>query len=169
MVCAAATAISLNLAPLEAAALAVRTELDAAQIYIELAERMGPTHLRSKLKLLSDEERQHQRLLEEEFRDQFRGIRLMTPESALPREIDSPEKRSRLPLELLLARVVDLERRARDFYLDRAGQARDPVERRLYRFLADWELSHQVEVSAVLEMVVRYPQYFSETAEWEAA
>ena len=157
--------IGEDLTSLEALAVAIRAEADAAELYAELAARVENVTLRQKIDLLAKEELQHKRLLEEQYSKQFPDVPLVLPPSQLPREICSKTERDHMSVKDILACAIEEERRSREFYLDQAEKCTDLTGQRMFHFLADWEFSHQMALSAEYEMVVRYPRYFEQNLE----
>jgi rubrerythrin len=146
----------------EVLAAAIRAEDDASNLYVEVASRVGNPYLRQKLRLLAEEEVHHQRLLEEAYRKRFPDLPLSLPPSRLPVSIRSKAERDQLSIRELLSFLIEEEHRTRERYLACAEKS-DVSDPALFRFLADWELSHQTALGAEYEMLVRYPRYF-----WEA-
>lgn len=151
-------------AAMEAFGLAVRAELNIAELYTELAGRLGNSFLRQQIQLFADEELEHKRILEEAYKRQFPEIPFALAPHHLPTEISSKDLRDRLPIKEILLRASEEERKMRDFYLDEEEKSTDPVSRRTFRFLAEWEFAHQLEIMAEYELVARYPDYFEPKA-----
>lgn len=154
-----------DLTALEALGIAIRAEADAAEIYTELAERVGNPVLRQKIELLAKEELQHRRILEEAYKQRFPEVPLELPRTQLAHTISCRELRERLTLKDVLRCAIDEERRSHEFYLGAAERTADLSGKTMFRYLADWEFSHQMALSAEFEMVARYPRYFMQDIE----
>lgn len=154
-----------DITALEALGIAIRAAADASEIYREVARRIGNPFLRRRVVALANEEVQHKRILEEAYGKQFPDVPLALPESQLPKEMCTRELRDRLSVQQILACVIDQERRSRDFYHRAAEKTNDLTGKMMFNFLADWEFSHQMALSAKYEMLVRYPRYFQQTTE----
>ena len=115
--------------------------------------------------LLVKEELQHQRLLEETYKDHFPDRRLALPPSQLPKAISSRASRTQMAVKDVLSHAIEQERRCRDFYLEAAGKTAEMSGKRLFHFLADWEHSHEMTLSAEYEMLVRHPYYCEQDPE----
>jgi rubrerythrin len=150
---------------LEALGIAIRAEADASEIYREVAGRIGNPFLQQRLLVLGKEEQQHRRILEEAYKKQFPDVPLVLPDSQLPREICTRELRQKLSVREVLSCAIEQERRSRDFYLQAAESTTDLTGKAMFRYLADWEFSHQMALSAEHEMLVRYPRYFQQATE----
>lgn len=154
-----------DITALEALGIAIRAEADAAEIYQEVAGRIGNPFLQRRVLVLAREEQQHRRILEDAYNKQFPGVPLVLPGSQLPREICTTELRRHLSVREVLSCAIERERRSREFYLQAAETTTDLTGRTMFNFLADWEFSHQMALSAEYEMLVRYPRYFQQAAE----
>ena len=154
-----------DLTALEALGIAIRAEADAAEVYGEIAKRVHNPLIRQKIELLAKEELQHQRILEAAYRERFPEVPLELPRSQLPREFSCAALREQQTLKDILSFAIDEERRAHEFYLRAAEQTKDLSGQMMFHYLADWEFSHQMALSAEYEMVVRYPRHFGEGAE----
>jgi rubrerythrin len=157
--------IEQHLTALEALGIAIRAETDAAEIYSELAARTGNPLLKQRIVLLAKEESQHRRILEEQYKAQFPEVALALPPSQLPKVVATRSEREQLSWKDFLRLAMEEERRSREFYLAQAEQTEDPTGKRMFNFLADWEFSHQMALSAQYEMLVRYPRYFEQASE----
>jgi rubrerythrin len=67
----------------------------------------------------------------------------------------------------VLQLAVDEHKRSREFYLDCAASDIDLSGKRMFRFLADMKFSHQMMLSAELEMLEKYPAYMEEAKSWD--
>jgi rubrerythrin len=149
----------------EALGVAIRAEIDASEIYTELANRVPNPFLQQKINLLAKEELQHKRILEEAFKAQFPEVPLALPSSQLPKEISCTADRKRLSVSEVLSCAIEEERKSRQFYLQAAEHAADLSGQRMFNYLADWEFSHEMALTAERDMLLRYPRYYEQTAE----
>ncbi|MEG8946468.1 ferritin-like domain-containing protein [Rosettibacter firmus] len=159
--------IAEDLTALEALGVAIRSEIDAQEIYQDLADLSQNELLKERFLNLVKEEKQHQLILEKKYNEMFPDVPLKLPESQMPKHINSSAARKKMSLKDVLKIAIDEEKRARDFYLDCAEYVTDLSGKRIFRFLADMEFSHQMIISAEYEMVEKYPQYFGELKSWE--
>ena len=85
-----------ELTAVEALGVAIRAETDASELYAELATRVPNPFLQQKILLLSKEELQHKRILEEAYKAQFPEVPLVLPSTQLAKEISCQADRERL-------------------------------------------------------------------------
>jgi rubrerythrin len=162
--------IAEDLTALEALGIAIRAETDASEVYSELAGRLGNPLLRQKIELLAKEESQHRRILELAYQERFPDVPLELPRSQLPAQFSCKTLRERLSLKDVISCAIEEERRSHEFYLRAAARSTDLSGPMMFRFLADWEFSHQMALMAEYEMVVRYPRHLGQDIEpWKPA
>jgi rubrerythrin len=154
-----------DLATVEAFGIAIRAELDASEIYAELGKRVGNAFLQQKILLVGKEELQHKRILEEVYNSRFPEIPLDLPRSRLPTPLSCRTMRSQMSVREMLFSVIEQERRSHEFYVQTSGIASDIAGKALFSLLADWEFSHEMQLSAEYEMVVRYPGFYEHAVE----
>lgn len=104
-----------NLPPQAILAVAIRSEMEAADVYLKLHEHMKSTLLKEKLKFLLSEERRHRQILERLFSQKFPDQKLEIPKkSLLPRvKVRLDEKSSVLDL---FNAALSAEKSLEDFY-----------------------------------------------------
>jgi rubrerythrin len=154
---------------LEALGIAIRAEIDTAEIYNELSNRVSNENLKNRLILLSKEEYKHKKILEEKYKELFSDIDLFLPPSILPKEINSSDLREQISIIELLKYAIDEEKRARQFYLESAEKVDDLSGKQMFKYLADMEFSHQMILSAEYELLLKYPYYhINEREPWKA-
>lgn len=159
--------IAEDLTALEALGIAIRSEIDSQEIYQDLADLSQNDLLKERFINLVKEEKQHQVLLEKKYNEMFPDIPLELPESQMPKDVNSSLARKQLSIKDVLKIAIDEEKRSRDFYLDCAEYVKDISGKRMFRFLADMEFSHQMILTAEYEMIEKYPQYFGDVKHWE--
>ena len=152
---------------LEALGIAIRSEIDAQEVYKDLAEFCENDLLRDKFMNLYHEEKKHQTLLEKMYKDMFPEVDLALPQSRLPKEAMDSKARKKLGIKDVLLLAIDEERNSREFYLDCAATVTDLSGKRMFRFLADMEFSHQALLTTELEMLEKYPAYFEGHQPWD--
>jgi rubrerythrin len=157
--------VAHELTALEALGVGIRAEIDAAEFYSELGNRVSNPFLQQKILLLAKEELQHKRLLEEAYHQKFPDVPLALPTSQLPKQISCKADREQLSITEVLSCAIEEERKAREFYLRAAQCATDLTGHRMFNYLADWEFSHEMELTAERDMLRRYPRYFEQTTE----
>ena len=149
-----------HLTSLEALGIAIRSEIDAQNLYQELGQRTASAAVAGRFKQLLKEERQHQKILEEMHSRYFPGTQVKLPPSVLPVSFSTKEKRINKSVVDVLELAIEEERKSREFYLDAAEQTPELSGKRMFRFLADMEFSHQMRLQAEIELCKKYPTYF---------
>ena len=157
-----------DLTALEALGIAIRSEIDAQEVYQDLATMCEDDLLKDRFMSLYHEEKRHQTLLEKKFNEMFPDVDMALPPSQLPKEAIDSTSRKKLGIKDVLQIAIDEEKRSREFYLDCASTIKDLSGIRMFRFLADMEFSHQMMLSAEYEMVDKYPTYLDGPKSWEA-
>src|SRR3972149_782726 len=109
-----------HLTSLEALGIAIRSEIDAQNLYEELGRRIASPAVAGRFKQLLNEEKQHQKILEEMYSRYFSGTQIKLPPSVLPVSFSSKEKRAHKSLLDVLELALEEERKSREFYLDAA-------------------------------------------------
>ena len=151
---------------LEALGIAIRDLIDTQEVYLDLATMTENDLLRDRFKNLYNEEKQHQQLLEKKYKEMFPNVDLMLPESRLPKEAKESKRRMKMEIKDVLLIAIDEHKRSREFYLDCVASVTDLSGKRMFRFLADMKFSHQMMLSAELEMLEKYPAYMEEVKSW---
>lgn len=155
-----------DLTALEALGIAIRCEIDAQQVYKDLSEMTENDLLKVRFLNLYHEEKKHQKILENMYHEMFPYTELIIPESQLPKSLSDSQDRKKMKIADILQLAVDEEKRSREFYLDCAESIGDFSGKRMFRFLADFEFSHQMMANAELEMLNKYPSYFNSGESW---
>lgn len=160
--------IEKEITALEALGIAIRSEIDAQEIYKDMASMCEDELLKDKFLNLQREEKKHQILLEKMYQKMFPDVELVLPDSQLPPRAKVSKQRRKLNLKEVLLIALEEEKKAKEFYLDCAQIVTDLSGKRMFRFLADMEFTHQVLLNAELELLEKYPVYFEGQIPWEA-
>jgi rubrerythrin len=148
-----------GLTALEALGIAIRAEQDSRNVYDELADRSDQEHISRLFRRLAEDEGQHLRFLQERYKELAGSVPLKLPPSGLPEKLATPERRRNASLEAVLEMAIDEEKRSRDLYLRAATETRDPSGQRMFRYLADMEYEHWMELEHERRMLERYPNH----------
>jgi rubrerythrin len=98
----------------------------------------------------------------------FPDVPLQLPPSQLPAKAKTEILRGNLSLREALDIAIQAERHARDFYLDAANHVEDLTGKAMFKFLADMEYAHQMELTAQYDLLVKYPNYYDDVSEpWQ--
>ncbi len=152
---------------LEALGIAIRDLIDSQEVYQNLAVMTDNDLLRDRFMNLYYEERKHQQLLEKKHNDMFPDVELKLPPSKLPKEIKGRSSYKKQSIIDVLQLSINEHKRSREFYLDCAESVTDLSGKRMFRFLADMKFSHQMMLSAELEMLEKYPSYLQDPKSWD--
>jgi rubrerythrin len=152
---------------LEALGIAIRSEMDAQEVYKDLASMCEEELMRDKFLNMYHEERKHQALLEKMYKEMFPEVDLALPSSRLAKDVEDSRARRKHTIKEILQLAIIEEKKSREFYLDCAGTVTDLSGKRMFRFLADMEFSHQALLNAELELLEKYPAYFEGQKPWE--
>ena len=144
---------------LEALGVALRQEMDAAEVYRELASRLEDSLVRRRFELLAAEEEQHRSLLEAKWNELGHGVRLHLPPSRLPAEMGTSERRAAHTIREVLDFAIVQERRGREFYLDASRETSDLSGQGMFRYLADIKYAHWMSLAQERDLMIRYPNY----------
>jgi len=149
-----------HLPPDEILGLAIRSEMDAADVYARLYDAVKNILLRKKLQFLIFEEKQHRKILEKLYIRRFPEKELVLPEhSFLPPIKAALDKKA--SVRDLFNVALKAEKRAEDFY-DRAGEkAQDENSRRILFYLSRVERSHYFMIKSEIDLLERFPDYFN--------
>jgi rubrerythrin len=153
-------AIDKNLAPWQILSVAVRSEIDAAAFYTRLQGRIKNILLIQKLKFLALEEEHHRRIIEKLLGQKYPGRPQDAPASSLmpPIGVSLPAEPS---VPALFEAALEAEEAAEAYYTEAAGRVEDEAGCRVLSYLGRIERSHQAMIKAELDLVARFPDYYS--------
>jgi len=153
--------MSLNakLRPYEVLAAAIRSEIEAANFYAGILEKVKNILLQQKLKFLVMEEKKHRQILERLHAQRFPEVELKIPEKPV------------LPLAAVgwsgKATVLDLfkialeaEKQAEQFYRDARSAMADAGSRKMLEYLSRVERSHYFLIRSEIDLLGRFPDYY---------
>jgi rubrerythrin len=148
---------------------AMEKERFSEEYYRDLANRANHVGIKNILTMLADEEAKHYRTVER--------MRTETPEQVTDvpvlkraREVfekmrDSPKEFDFLTSEAdLYRKACQIEEQSKKFYLERAEEAQDPDQKRVFKLLAEEEDKHLVLMENIYSFVSQ-PESFLENAE----
>ncbi len=152
-------ALNPNLRPYEVLATAIRSEMEAANFYSKVLDRVKNILLQQKLKFLVLEEKKHRKILERLFSDRFPDRELKVPEKAArPRLPVTVDEKSTV-LDLFKAALV-AEKAAEEFYADARKKAGDQASQKILEYLSRVERSHYFLIKAEIDLLTRFPDYY---------
>jgi rubrerythrin len=152
--------IDKSLAPWQILSVAVRAEIDAAAFYARLQGKVKNILLVQKLKFLALEEEHHKKILEKLLGQKYPDKPADAPEASL-----MPPIGVTLPAEpgvpALFEAALAAEETAEAYYNEAGGKAEDEAGRRVLAYLGRVERSHQAMIRAELDLIRRFPDYYS--------
>jgi rubrerythrin len=149
-----------GLTALEVLGVAIKSEIDAAGLYLRMASRVGNPSLVAKLDFLRQEEEKHRLMLEELYAARFPDVDLQLPaESRVPTVDDKDNDGLAVPELFQLA--MKAEQLAASFYSEQADHSRDEVSRTVLRYLSNVERGHYHMLETEYELLSRFPDYYS--------
>ncbi|MGC8875072.1 MAG: ferritin family protein [Chloroflexia bacterium] len=151
--------IAEDLTPLELLGVAIRSEIEAADLYHHMAARVVNLDLRERLTFLQREEEKHRRLLEAAYDRQFSGVeRVLPARSLVPTVLQALQEEMSIPELFRLA--IEAERTAAAFYGEMAGRVEEETSRTLLRYLSQMEHGHEVLLQSEYELIQRFPSSY---------
>ncbi|MBC7250070.1 MAG: ferritin family protein [Anaerolineae bacterium] len=152
--------IEPNLTFLEILGLAIKSEVNAFQVYERLAQRVQNPALRDKLLFLKGEEEKHRTILEAMHAQNFPEVQLeLPPRSPLPRvEIALHED---TPVLELLDIALEWEKLSEEFYADFARRAQDAKGKAILQYLSEMESGHYHLLKAERDLLAQFPEGYN--------
>jgi rubrerythrin len=153
-------AIGKNLSAWQVLGVAIRSEVDAAAFYGRLQTKVKNVLLVQKLKFLALEEEHHRKILERLLGQRYPDKPKDVPESSLmpPIGVSLPAEPA---VPALFEAALEAEETAEAFYNEAAGRVEDEGGRRILAYLGRVERSHQAMIKAELDLIRRFPDYYS--------
>lgn len=144
---------------LEILALAVKSEIDAANFYRRLSARVKADLLRQKINFLVSEEKKHRQVLLRLSRQRFgRGPEPLPAKGITPGFTLSSWKN--LTLLELFAIALKAERAAEAFYSEARKVVKDDLAGRILDYLRRVERSHAALILSEVDLLRRFPEYY---------
>lgn len=149
---------------------AMEKEKFSEEYYRDLARRANHAGLRNILTMLADEEAKHYRTVKQ-MKAGTADTLADTPILAHARKMFEKMKHSTETFDFhiseadLYRKAVEIERKSKDFYLEKAEEAKDPGQEKIFRRLADEENKHQLLMENFVSFVSR-PETYLEDAEF---
>jgi len=153
-------AIDKKLTAWEILGVAVHSEIDAAAFYTRLQDRMKNVILVQKLKFLALEEEHHKKILERLLGQKYPDKPKDVPASSLMPPI-AVSVGAEPTVPALFEAALKAEETAEAFYNEAGDRAEDEAGRRTLAYLGRVERSHQSMIKAELELLRKFPDYYS--------
>ena len=119
--------------------------------YTKVANQATDPDVKQIFEIMADEEDEHIRILSEQFvhlkqHQQFKEVKLPEASDDTASEILSGNIKDKISAAsyeaAAISSAIDMENRAIKVYSERAKQAEDPEEKKLYQWLSNWEKGH---------------------------
>ncbi len=145
--------------PLEILGVAIRSEVEAANLYRHMQAQVVNRDLRGRLEFLVQEEEKHRRILEELYARRFPGVELILPARSLVPTLQAALQED-TPVPELFRLAMEAERLSEEFYRDQAGRAEEENSRATLIYLSRMERGHYELLRGEFELIQRYPSYY---------
>jgi rubrerythrin len=152
-------ALDPKLHPHEVLAVAIRAEIEAADFYAGLLDKVKNILLQQKLKFLVTEEKKHRQILERLHRQRFPEVGLKIPEKAAGPKIPAAWSEKATILDLFKT-ALEAERQAEQYYKDARGVVDDAGSRKMLEYLSRVERSHYFLIKSEIDLLSRFPDYY---------
>jgi len=147
-----------NLTPLEAVALAVRSEVESTDLYSKLTERVRNPEVKQMLVEMAAEEEGHKESLMQVYRDMLGEEDPSVPTSdGRNKEWDIDPEADFLTI---MTKARDKELDSEDFYKAAANKVRDHKTRVFFIELAETERKHAARLQKQIEKLEEDPHWF---------
>lgn len=153
------TVEQVDLTSLEVLGMAVKAEIESAQLYHMMSKRVKNRVVRSKLAFLEGEEEKHRALLEDLYAKTFPQAPLSLPETSPIPPVTRALKKE-LTLKKLFQVAMEAEQKSEAFYAHLAAEIKDPTGKSMLSYLSQMERGHYQLLKGEYEVVVAYPDYF---------
>ena len=119
--------------------------------YTKVANQATDPDVKQIFEIMAEEEDEHIRILSEQFvhlkqHQQFKEVKLPEGSDDTASEILSGNIKDKISAAsyeaAAISSAIDMENRAIKVYSERAKQAEDPEEKKLYQWLSNWEKGH---------------------------
>ncbi len=138
---------------------AVRSEINAADFYSALHEKVKNELLREKLKFLISEEEKHREILERLFSQRFPDKALKIPEKSFLPPIKASLGDKASVLDLFKA-ALGAEKASEDFYKQAGEKMKDEPSQKVLKYLSRVERSHYFMIKSEIDLLEKFPDYY---------
>jgi len=151
--------IANDLTPLEILGVAIKSEIEAVNLYRHMVASVVNLDLKERLNFLVQEEEKHRRILEAAYRRQFPEVPLALPSQSLVPTI-AARVQAGAAIPELFRLAMEAEQLSERFYAEQAGRAPEENARASLMYLSRMEHGHYELLRTELEMVERFPAYY---------
>jgi rubrerythrin len=151
--------IADDLTPLEILGVAIKSEIEAANLYRHMAGLVVNLDLQGRLSFLVQEEEKHRQILEGAYARQFPEVELALPPRSLVPTVQAAIQEG-APVPELFRLAMEAERLSEEFYGQLAGRAPEENSRTMLTYLSRMEHGHYELLRTEFEMIQRFPTYY---------
>jgi rubrerythrin len=148
-----------RLKPHEILAVAIKSEIETADLYTKLYEKAKNKILYEKLKFLAFEEGQHRKILEKLFSERFRERKLEIPEKSFLPSVGISLEGEFFVLDLF-KEALRAEKMSEEFYKEAQKRAEDNASRKMLEYLSRVERSHYFVIQSEIDLLSKFPNYY---------
>ena len=138
--------------------IAIKSEINAAEIYKKMADKTKIVFLKDKLNFLANEEIGHRNLLEKLFKTKFPH-----KTQKLDADIKTPLPKLTITDDMLISDMItqamEAEKKASDFYKKLEENFAEEEEKSMARYLSHMEESHYYLLKSELELSHNFELY----------
>lgn len=139
---------------------AIKSEIEAKEIYEKVADKVKNAFLKEKLKFIASEEQKHRETFESIFRSKFPDKSITLPEK-------SPVPLPEIKIESEMVKISEIfemamkaEKAAHDFYISLAPYFKDdPETEQMINYIASMELGHYKIFEIEKENALKFEDY----------
>lgn len=138
---------------------AIKSEVDATEVYTKLAENVKNAFLKEKLKFLAKEEEKHKTYLEKLYKQQFPNNNIKLPEKT---PVPLPELKiyETIHLSEVIEDAMQAEIAAQEFYLEFSKRFSDNPEIQMtLQYFATMEQGHYKLLEIERENIMKFESY----------
>ncbi|MFQ5952421.1 MAG: ferritin family protein [Candidatus Omnitrophota bacterium] len=148
---------------------AMQMEKDGWHLYHELAKKSDDEGVRNIFNMLEDDEVKHYKVFEsmkKEEKPAMADTTVLTDAKNIFAQLREEKKFDyNLPEIDLYKKAQELEKRSRDFYLEKAEEVKDEYQKEMFLKIAEEEKKHYYLLDNIIEFVSK-PQFYLENAEF---
>jgi rubrerythrin len=147
-----------NMTPAETLTIAIRSEVEAKQIYHRASAKVVNESLKGRLDFLEQEEDMHRRVLEEVYHKKFPDIDLVLPDASILPRMDIAVSEDSTVMDLLEV-AMEWERLSGEFYEKLVEKTTDHGSRAILISLSAAEWGHFHLIKSEYDLVKAFPSY----------
>lgn len=143
----------------EAMATAIKSEMEAANVYKKLKGMVSNFVIKDKLDFLISEEKKHQQLVRKLYEKMFSETDPALPEKSLAPRLTLALKETETVPDLLEV-AIDAEKKSEEFYDALSQEVADRGAQEILQYLASMEHGHYSLLKGEYELCIRDEQYY---------